>query len=716
LTTTKSTRPPCIYHCTSEPFRFFGRTAELALLDQSLADGDASVVALVGPGGQGKTAIVQQWLQPFVHGDRPADGVFLWSFYRGKDADLCLRQLYAYAAGLDGVPEVSASYCVDRLMPWLRRERWALVLDGTEVAQHDHGPWFGRFVHPELGRLLAELASEPLPGVVILTSRFPLPELERRKHARIVSLGGLDPASARGLLASVGVQGTENELDEAARAFGFHAKAVELLGTLLARFYQGEARRQRELPPPAPAPEASDEERNVARVLAAFQAVLPAEAQDILALATAYRDPPTENRLLEYLASRPVQTLLHTTWGRAYAPLAERATGWLVEQVNELVALRLLERVGLTVPGSPAGRDGTVIDAHPLVRRGFEHVLGPAGRRQSAQARAGFLRGRPDRRRPATLEQAREEVELFHAYCDAGLWNEADSAFVALDNPKHRFLAPALERDLLLRFFPGGDWRRAPLWPGFGRYRSLAICFELLGSFEDALGAYREADAALRGDALLALGRLEPFLTQTQAAQPWQTLWQAYRAHALSLAGRSAEAVALARSLVPVDVYEWVHLFECLLRCGALAALDLRSLLYRPPQANEHRWSDLARQRMRADYLRVSAPAPPEGLGAVYEELVEAYDRGGMPYERALSRLGYARWLLARGRLSEAATVNAVTLDLAGKYLMYIVAADVWGLEAEAARRRGDSARAEAAPGEEARLREGTGYRGCNRP
>jgi hypothetical protein len=162
----------------------------------------------------------------------------------------------------------------------------------------------------------------------------------------------------------------------------------------------------------------------------------------------------------------------------------------------------------------------------------------------------------------------------------------------------------------------------------------------------------------LCGDALLALGRLEPFLTQTQAAQPWQTLWQAYRAHALSLAGRSAEAVALARSLVPVDVYEWVHLFECLLRCGELAALDLRSLLYRPPQANEHRWSDLARQRMRADYLPVSAPAPPDDLGAVYEELVEAYDRGGMPFERALTRLGQVRWQLARGRLSEATTIK----------------------------------------------------------
>jgi hypothetical protein len=89
-----------------------------------------------------------------------------------------------------------------------------------------------------------------------------------------------------------------------------------------------------------------------------------------------------------------------------------------------------------------------VLDAHPLVRRGFEDGLGGAA--QGAAVRAGFLRGRPDRRPPATLDEAREEVELFHAYCDAGLWNEADSTFAALDNPKHRFLAPAFERDLRL--------------------------------------------------------------------------------------------------------------------------------------------------------------------------------------------------------------------------------------------------------------------------
>lgn len=711
-------RPPRVHHSTSIPYRFFGREAELALLDRAFAGSETvSVIALVGPGGQGKTAIVQHWLEPFLGSQRAADGVFLWSFYRGKDADLCLRELYAYAEGLDALPEASATWCVDHLLRRLRRERWALILDGAEVAQYDSGPWFGRFIHPELSRLLEELAAEALPGVVLITSRFPLPELERRRHARILGLTGLDPASARGLFRSLGVQGEESELDQAAEACGFHAKAVELLATYLVRFHDGDARHWTRLPGLPVMEGSSEEEHRVARVLAGHQAALPAELQDILALATAFRDPPTEARLLDYLPSTPVLTLLHQTWGRTYAPFPDRPRGWLGQQIQELIDLRLLERVqpvrsaecGVRSERNSALRTphSALIDAHPLVRRGFEHVLGSGGRRQSAQARAGFLRGRPDRRKPANLEQAREEVELFHAYCDAGLWNEADSTLVALDNPKHRFLAPAMERDLLLRFFPHADWRQQPLWAGFGRYRSLAICLELLGQYEEALAAYRDSDAALRGDALIALGRLEPLLHQTQAAHPWQTLWQAYRAHALSLAGQTAAALALARTLVPVDGYEWVHVFECLLRSGQLAALDLRSVLFRPPFAQEQRWSDLARQRMQADYRRVMEPSPAD-LGPVYEALLEVYDQGGLPFERALTRLGFARWLLQHGRVETAREINTATLELARRHAMRIVEADAWAIAAAC----GDGTAATHAE----QLRAEIGYRGPDRP
>jgi tetratricopeptide (TPR) repeat protein len=630
---------------------------------------------------------VQHWLEDIAADAPRTDGVFFWSFYRGKDADLCLRQLLADVISAAVLPEVSASYCVDRLLQLLRCRKWVVILDGVEVVQHESGPWFGRLTHPELSRLLEELASEPMPGVVVVTTRFPLPELEKRRHARLLSLTSLEPESSRQLLRSLGVHGADAELDEAAASCGRHAKAVELLGTYLVGYQDSAAARHRDLPESRP-DDAADEERHVARVLTAHQQALTAEARDILALATAFREPPTMAGLLQYLRSEPVHTLLHQTWGRTYPALGGRRDGWLESEIRRLIALRLLEEVDAAGPGS--GR--RVLDAHPLVRRGFEHALGVAGRRQSATARAGYLRGRPDRRKPANLEEAREDVELFGAYCDAGLWEEADRAYRALDRPRYRFIAPALERDLLLRFFPDGDWRQPPLWPGFAHWRGLAVCLEMLGRFEDALAVYREADAALRGDALIALGQLGPVLEHEQAAHPWQVLWRAYRAHALCLAGRIEEGVALASALVPVDVYEWTHVFECLLRAGCLHALDMRSFLYRPATAGGHRWADLARTRMRLDYLRIRSPDQLD-LQREYPPLIEAYDRAGLPYERTLARLSYARGLLQQGRCEDAEPIAAAAVELAQRYVMPLVAADGWDLVADITGRLGQPVR-----------------------
>src|SRR5262249_4352686 len=157
-----------------------------------------------------------------------------------------------------------------------------------------------------------------------------------------------------------------------------------------------------------------DEEAGVERALASWRQGLSETEKDVLALATAFREPPAEPLLLDYLASAAVADLLRNRWGRTYPPPGRDD---LARLIGGLVRDRLLERVH-------AG-DGLVIDAHPLVRRGFEH-----GGEHGAAARAGFLRGRPDRRRPNTLEEARDAVELFHAFCDAGLWAEADAAFV----------------------------------------------------------------------------------------------------------------------------------------------------------------------------------------------------------------------------------------------------------------------------------------------
>ena len=559
-------RPPAIHHCTSEPLRFFGRAAELAQLDLALRDSSVSVVGLVGLGGQGKTAVVQHWLQQLpASADRP-DGLFFWSFYRGKDADLCLRELHAYAEQLCQSADVAASYCVDRLLPILRRERWVIVFDGTEVVQHESGAWLGRFAHPELGRFVEELAGEPMPGVLVLTMRFPLPTLLSRCHARLIDLTALDAASARGLLRGLGVRGTDAALDEAAAAMSLHAKGVELLGTWLVQFADGDvaalsgvARRDRRCCQRG-GTWRGPRVGGVSGRAAGGDARHPGPGDGISAAAGGKTTARLScQRACEVAAHQNVAPRLPTTGSvrrRMACPPSTMAGGFASAGTSRRRGTSSDRRSSAGAPwlreyawpgGTPAQRDDP---RRFLARPARSPSSGNAGRNpRGMRAFSCLLRRRP-------LERSRQHPG-------------------GTGQSKAPLPVPAFERDLLLRFFPSGDWRQPPLWTGFGRWRSLAICLEMLGQFADALEVYRPADAALGGDALIALGKLEPLLTKETMPQPWQNLWRAYRAHALCLAGRTKEAVALARSLIPIDIYEWVHVFECLL-CGGVGTSGLQ--------------------------------------------------------------------------------------------------------------------------------------------
>jgi len=83
---------------------------------------------------------------------------------------------------------------------------------------------------------------------------------------------------------------------------------------------------------------------------------------------------------------------------------------------------------------------------------------------------------------------------------------------------------------------------------------------------------------------------------------------------------------------------------------------------------------------MRADYLRVTA-GPSAKLETEYRDLMEAYDRAGLPFERCLTRLGEARRQLACGEPEAARGTAAAAADLARRYAMPILEADAEAMQ-----------------------------------
>jgi tetratricopeptide (TPR) repeat protein len=263
--------------------QFVGREDELAELRALWLDSTPGVVALVGLGGAGKTAIAGRFLDELsrsVEAPRPV-GLFVWSFYQEPDVGLFLQELLQYFRH----PDSSSAPAKGAGLLHLLREALSsgdphlLVLDGLERVQrqeeHVAGS-FGQIEDPLLKGLLLRIAEGIGRTFALVTSRFPLTELRPmlgRGYCHI-DVEGLSLPAASALLRSHGVTGDDTALARLVEAYGAHALTLDHLGALIGQFLGGDPGRAPEAPE-LTSPQQDRQALRLARLLNAYEEHLP---------------------------------------------------------------------------------------------------------------------------------------------------------------------------------------------------------------------------------------------------------------------------------------------------------------------------------------------------------------------------------------------------------------------------------------------------------
>jgi tetratricopeptide (TPR) repeat protein len=379
-------------------------------LEEFLVRSQGGVLALIGIGGAGKTALVQEAVARLLAGDLVPeyDALFVWSFYDNPSVVAFFGSLAGYLRA-EELPEAwNEARLYEVFRSCCRSElRLLIVLDGLERLQlerADDRRVHGTLESPVLRRFLLWLAQVPGATRAIVTSRFPLPDLageEGRDRCLVLDLDALTRPQARSLLRRRGVAlGTEADLDLLLDHFGAHALTVDHLGGVIATYLDGDPMRFRELGKgPLTRFEAGQAGKRLARVLSAYLGYLT-------------RDEPQVRETLERVAvfSRPVGSgLLAKIF---LAPGREERAGGLA-RAREVDLRRFLKRLTeLRFLREEAKDHEVVYSLHPALRQVVLEALGENWRNLADAARAGFeedldlIAGDPDRHpsHPAALD------------------------------------------------------------------------------------------------------------------------------------------------------------------------------------------------------------------------------------------------------------------------------------------------------------------------
>lgn len=373
--------------------------------------GGRGVLALVGMGGAGKTAIVERFLRVLPDGlpanpDVPKDGslptphgVFVFSFYDAPNPEAFFEALQMW---LEHTPRVQAVLSLQQMIFLLQHTPGLMVLDGLEKVQEDGvRGLLGRLASSKLREFLDRIAAGYFPELsVLVTSRFPLADLRdaRPQFFRLLPIEEIEVPAGIRLLRARGVCGADLQLASIVDACGRHALTVDFAGGYIAEFGGGD--------PATPVDFEMDSERLRQRLDdepdEARRRVLK-QGHRFARLAERYREAMRGDtadqregdaaalalleRICLFRLGVEAETLANIFTGEKAVnvsgpALAGLSRAQLQKKLDWLVRMRIVESQSTTRNPQPAIR----YSIHPAVRDGFLSGIGDAALRDNHEA------------------------------------------------------------------------------------------------------------------------------------------------------------------------------------------------------------------------------------------------------------------------------------------------------------------------------------------
>lgn len=220
---------------------FYGRTQELATLEQWIVGDRCRLIVLLGMGGIGKTALAVK-LAEQVQGE--FEYVIWRSLRNAPPVQETLTNLLKFLSNQQENNLLDIDAQVSRLTEYLRSSRCLLVLDNAESIL-ESGDYAGRYRegYEGYGQLIRCVTETCHQSCLMLTSREKPTGLDSKEGStlpvRTLQLAGLQSAEAQELLKVEDLSGLEDDLTKLIQLYQGNPLALKIISTSIQILFNG---------------------------------------------------------------------------------------------------------------------------------------------------------------------------------------------------------------------------------------------------------------------------------------------------------------------------------------------------------------------------------------------------------------------------------------------------------------------------------------------